>query len=583
MNLPSQVASCFKILGPVDRLKLFLVFLFNTSLAFLDLAAIAIVGLLGSLTVYGIQSATPSPLVQSILKALRIENLAFQQQVAIVGTIAATLLISKTILSAYSSLRISRFLTFQSAKISAKLIENWLASGLKSVRKLTSQETIFALTTGVNYILSGVIGAVISLTSEMFLLVVLSVGLFVVNPLLATLTVAYFSFLALILFLILHRRIGNLARSEADQSIRGNELIVEAISFYKEMTVKGRQQYYAQTLAESRYGLARVQALLSFLPNVSKYVLETGLVLGGIFLSSIAFFLYDASRAISLLSVFLVSSLRIAPSVLRMQTGLTSIRQNLASSTLTLNTVSRLEIKSSETFYSRPYEINHLGFFSEVMIERLFFKYEENSPFKFKAQKVVIEPGDRVQILGKSGEGKSTFLDLILGVLDPVEGKVLISGRTPKEAVNRWPGAISYVPQEAFISRGTILDNLTLGYKRDEIPLDEIWRALEIAQLSEYVSKQPKGLETYLGERGNVLSGGQRQRLGIARSLITHPKLIILDESTNALDQETEYNFWNSLNYHCPTSTILSVSHRSQNKLFKKSIQVSKGKVTFVT
>lgn len=582
MNLVIQVANCFKILGRGDQLKLFLVFVFNTLLAFVDLAAIAIVGLLGSLTVYGIQSATPSPFVLRILSILNIENIEFQKQVAIVGTMAAVLLIIKTFLSAYSSLRISRFLTFRSAKISAILIENWLASGLKSVRKLTSQESVFALTTGVNYVLSGVIGAVINLASEMLLLIVLSVGLFVVNPLLATLTVLYFSLLAMTLFLLLHRRLGNLARSEADQNIRGNELIVEAISFYKEMTVKGRQQYYAQTLSEGRYGLARIQAVLSFLPNVSKYVLETGLVLGGILLSSVAFFLYDASRAIALLSVFLVSSLRIAPSVLRMQTGLTSIRQNLASSTLTLETVARLKSNRIKVAPSGPYEREHCGFNPEVRIDKLSFVYDVNSPFSFETENIVFEPGDRIQIVGKSGEGKSTFLDLLLGVLHPLEGKVLISGISTKDAVARWPGAISYVPQEAFISRGTILDNLTLGYKPDEVPFDEIWRALEIAQLSEYVAKQPKGLETHLGEKGNVLSGGQRQRIGIARSLITRPKLLIFDESTNALDQETEEKFWNSINLNFQKSTILIVSHRVSPDFFNKKIQVNNGKATVV-
>lgn len=582
MNLVIQVANCFKILGRGDQLKLFLVFVFNTLLAFVDLAAIAIVGLLGSLTVYGIQSATPSPFVLRILSILNIENIEFQKQVAIVGTMAAVLLIIKTFLSAYSSLRISRFLTFRSAKISAILIENWLASGLKSVRKLTSQESVFALTTGVNYVLSGVIGAVINLASEMLLLIVLSVGLFVVNPLLATLTVLYFSLLAMTLFLLLHRRLGNLARSEADQNIRGNELIVEAISFYKEMTVKGRQQYYAQTLSEGRYGLARIQAVLSFLPNVSKYVLETGLVLGGILLSSVAFFLYDASRAIALLSVFLVSSLRIAPSVLRMQTGLTSIRQNLASSTLTLETVARLKSNRIKVAPSGPYEREHCGFNPEVRIDKLSFVYDVNSPFSFETENIVFEPGDRIQIVGKSGEGKSTFLDLLLGVLHPLEGKVLISGISTKDAVARWPGAISYVPQEAFISRGTILDNLTLGYKPDEVPFDEIWRALEIAQLSEYVAKQPKGLETHLGEKGNVLSGGQRQRIGIARSLITRPKLLIFDESTNALDQETEEKFWNSINLNFQKSTILIVSHRVSPDFFNKKIQVNNGRATVV-
>ena len=151
-----------------------------------------------------------------------------------------------------------------------------------------------------------------------------------------------------------------------------------------------------------------------------------------------------------------------------------------------------------------------------------------------------LNEGETVAIVGESGSGKTTLIDLLLGVLEPAQGRIQISGVSPKEAILKWPGAISYVPQNIEVINGTILENLILGYAIEEVNQLAIERVLKLSSLDDFVSKLPNGLNTFVGERGSNVSGGQRQRLGIARALLTCPQLLVLDEATSALDLKTE-------------------------------------------
>jgi ABC-type multidrug transport system fused ATPase/permease subunit len=165
-------------------------------------------------------------------------------------------------------------------------------------------------------------------------------------------------------------------------------------------------------------------------------------------------------------------------------------------------------------------------------------------------------------IVGPSGGGKSTIIDLILGILSPQEGKVLLGGLNPSEAIRTWPGSIGYVPQEVFISNGTIRDNICLGF--DPVTVDEelIWDALKAADLDEFVRSVEGQLEFVVGDNGGSLSGGQRQRIGIARCLLTKPTLVILDEATSALDSATENRISESIMNLRGSCTVIVVAHR---------------------
>ena len=173
-----------------------------------------------------------------------------------------------------------------------------------------------------------------------------------------------------------------------------------------------------------------------------------------------------------------------------------------------------------------------------------------------------VPPGTSTAIVGATGSGKSTLVDVILGVLDIDSGEVLVADATPGLAVGRWPGAIAYVPQDVAVLSGTVRENVALGLPTEAIDDGLVSEALERAHLADFLRDSREGLETVVGENGVRLSGGQRQRLGIARALYSRPRLIVLDEATSALDAETESLVTNTLESLAGEVTLIVVAHR---------------------
>jgi ABC-type bacteriocin/lantibiotic exporter with double-glycine peptidase domain len=211
---------------------------------------------------------------------------------------------------------------------------------------------------------------------------------------------------------------------------------------------------------------------------------------------------------------------------------------------------------------SNAIQTDHSGFVAEIELKNVTFSYPGKVDPAVSKVNLIIKPGSVVAIVGPSGAGKTTLVDLILGVLSPDSGKILVSGMPPLEAVHKWPGALSYVPQDVVITNSTISGNVTMGYPEEENHRPLIEKALEIAQLRDFTSSLKNGIETKVGDRGTSISGGQRQRLGIARAMFTLPNLLILDEATSALDGETEANISDSIQSLKGRVTVVMIAHR---------------------
>jgi len=194
---------------------------------------------------------------------------------------------------------------------------------------------------------------------------------------------------------------------------------------------------------------------------------------------------------------------------------------------------------------------------------------------------LTIPSGSAIAFVGPSGAGKTTIIDVLLGVLNPDEGSVLISGLPPLLAVSKWPGAVSYVPQDVVIAAGTIRENVALGYP-PEVATDElVMSALKVAQLDQFVANLPLGIDTQVGERGAKISGGQRQRLGIARAMFTRPHLLVLDEATSSLDGETEASISEAIHALRGSTTVVMIAHRlSTVRNADVVVYMTEGKVT---
>jgi ABC-type multidrug transport system fused ATPase/permease subunit len=551
-----------RVLSRSDQKKITAVIILQVIFSVLDLIGVALIGVIGALAIRGVSSQQPGDRVSAALRILYLDNQDFQMQVASLAIAATSLLVLRTVLSIIFTRRTLKFLARRGAMITENLFSKLLSQSLIGIQKRSSQESLYALTNGVSVIVIGILGTIVAVISDSSLLIVLSIGVFAVDPTTAILATIFFGLMGVIMYKSLHGRVGTLGSEDYLLTIKSNERILEVLGSYRENVVKNRREFYVNEIGHLRRKLADVQAELSFVPYISKYVIETAVILGAVLIGGVQFLINDASRAVATLAIFLAAGTRIAPAVLRVQQGAILIKGNLAVATPTLDLIEELsKVKSSHTPDSN-FEVSHAGFKAEVELSGISFTYPNAKSAALNSVNLRILPGEHAVLVGSSGAGKTTLVDVILGVIETDQGTVSISGMSPLDAILKWPGVMAYVPQDVVITNSTIRENVTMGYESSSIPEDAVWDALKVAQLDEMVRNLPAGLDSDVGDRGAKLSGGQRQRLGIARALLTKPKLLVLDEATSALDGETEANISEALSSLEGDVTVILIAHR---------------------
>jgi ABC-type multidrug transport system fused ATPase/permease subunit len=279
-------------------------------------------------------------------------------------------------------------------------------------------------------------------------------------------------------------------------------------------------------------------------------------------LGAVQFALQDARYAVGILAVFMAASARIAPAVLRVQTALLQIKGSIGTASGTLQLIEEIGLAEIPLEIKQMNHFEYPGFNAEIEILDLKFSYPGSATDVISGIDLKIAKGQSVAIVGSSGAGKTTFVDLILGVLNPKKGSVKISGLAPSDVTKLWPGAISYIPQDVLVVNSTIRENVVLGYDSSLVGDSEVWEALRIAQLDEFVMTLTDGLDSYVGDRGTMLSGGQRQRLGIARAMFSKPVLLVMDEATSALDGKTESELSEAISLLKGHVTVILIAHR---------------------
>jgi ABC-type bacteriocin/lantibiotic exporter with double-glycine peptidase domain len=363
-------------------------------------------------------------------------------------------------------------------------------------------------------------------------------------------------------------------------AISSNQKILETISSFRELSTKGGKEFFANQISRQRFQMASFDAELKFLPNISKYATELTVVIGITVIAAIQFSRSDINHAIAVLSVFIAASTRIAPAVMRLQQSAITVKSYLASSKPTLDLAEMLndaeKLRTIETLIST----SHPGFTPHVKVKNLMFRFPEDNFNLIDDLSLSIEPGTFTAFVGPSGGGKSTLIDLMLGVILPNDGLIEISYKSIMDSIRNWPGAIGYVPQEVFISNASIKENVCLGFDPSKIDEKLIWEALDQAELLDFVDSLEGKLDFLIADNGSNMSGGQRQRLGIARALVTKPKLLILDEATSSLDADTEKRIVDSISSLKGKTTVVIVAHRLSTVRFADTIYyIDKGTI----
>jgi ABC-type branched-subunit amino acid transport system ATPase component len=550
------------LLSSQDKRKYYSVVILQSAISLLDLIGVGLVSIVVALSVTGVQSQEPSQRIFEILNFFGLESFTFQSQVAIIGSVASFFFILKTLLTMFISRKILFFLGRRSAQISNVLTERFLGSGAEVVNHKTVPEIQYSLGIGVNSIAIGILGLSATVMADVSLLVVITIGLIFVDPIIALSSFIMFAAIAILLHRLLHQRARLVGSQIREYAIKSNYALEEAILAYREIYVKGRLKFYTEKVNKDRINFSFASAEQILLPNISKYVFETSLIVCAMFVSAIQFTLNDAVAAAAGLALFLAAGSRIAPALLRIQQSLTSIQGNIGTSLGTFELVDSMKTHLHFPELKEKMSANHGGFVPSISFKNVDFCYQGTQTKIFENVNIEIVPGSFVAIVGPSGAGKSTFTDLILGVLKPQSGRIEVSGLPTNKAIEEWPGAIGYVPQEVTIFNTTILENIAMGYEVTDFVESLVCDALTFGSFSEDFLNQRFSSNELLNSRGSNLSGGQKQRIGISRAMVTKPKLLILDEATSSLDSKTESEIGSSLVSLRGHVTLVVVAHR---------------------
>ena len=562
--LNSDYFKILQLVNKADKVKLLLVSFIQIFLSFFDLIGVALIGLIGSVSVAAISSTKITGRTESVINFLGLQDFSSQFQVAILGLMSAVLMVVKTFTSLYLNRKVIFYLSRRGAVITANLTTSLFKRSYIDIKKQGSQNLIYSLTSGVNGMTTGVLGSSVALIADFSLLVVLIVGLFLVNTTMTIVLLSTLTTIATIMYLIIRNKNKRLAVLGAKYSIDASSKIFEAVGSYRELTLRGQRQYFADTIGKTRMLQADAGAQASYLMNVNKYVLEAAVILITLLIAGIQFLLSNALRSVATLTLFFAAISRIAPAIFRIQQNLLNVKSSLGMAQPTLELIYSLNLSINKEGSDKLLELaptTHKGFISEINVSNLSFKYSGSEKFAIKDINLKLSSGMQVAIVGPSGAGKSTLVDLLLGLHHPSSGDVEISGINAIDAIERWPGAVAYVPQEIQLVSGLISDNILLGFTKSKANLDSVLKAMKMAELTEYLENNTI-TEVNIGDEGGKLSGGQRQRIGIARALLTNPKILVLDEATSSLDAQTEDNVTSTINKIRQDSLVVIVAHR---------------------
>lgn len=455
----------------------------------------------------------------------------------------------------WATRRIPRF----EVAIGDRLFRAYLAAPWRDRLRKNSNDIMRFTDSGVDATVNSFVLPGATLLGEFVTLVAVIATLAIVQPVLAVTTLFYLLLMGAILFFWIARRARIAGEVNITNSIRTSRLILEIIAAMKEVTLRNKESDVARIVEYTRTQSARARANINFLGQIPRYALEAGLVGGFVVIGGVGLLIGGPEQAIAAVALFAFAGFRVAPSVVRFQAVLSQMIAVAEFPRKVLGELSEAELGivrvTDREVRSLPHEPRL------IKLEGVTFRYSPDTEPAIRGVSLEIPLGSSVAFVGSSGSGKSTIVDVLLGLLEPSEGRISIDDIPLSQLKLAWRSRVGYVPQEVAIFDATIAQNVALTWEHDFDP-DRVRGALEQAQLWDLVAAREGGMEAQVGERGLALSGGQRQRLGIARALYAEPLVLVMDEATSALDTHTESQVTAAIEELGGDITKIVVAHR---------------------
>ncbi|PEJ58450.1 ABC transporter [Bacillus sp. AFS002410] len=456
----------------------------------------------------------------------------------------------------------------QQVKLSSKLLREYLIKPYTFHLQRNTADLLRNVNAEVPKVFQGIVISLFQLITEILVTICILALLLITSPI-ATLTASLLLGGSVLLFLkFFRKKISYLGKEQ--QKVGGLMIkwVNQGLGASKEVKVSGKENFFIKSYSELSGINAKHNMFIKMLDQAPRLFIETLLV--SVVLVTMIILIFqkeNTSQLISTMALFAMAAFRLMPSINRIigfiamirfsQPALSVIYEDLFTNNEQLtNNIQQSDLNSINTSLSKKY------FKDEIKLQEVSFKYPNQKDYSVNNISLTIPIGKSVAFIGESGAGKTTIVDIILGLFQPDQGRVSVDGRDLSNIKSLWQKRIGYIPQSIYLTDDTIRCNVAFAIDVDEIDDAAVWKALEQAQLKDFVKSLPKQLDSEVGEQGIRLSGGQRQRIGIARALYHNPEILFMDEATSALDNNTEKEIMKAIDSLKGHKTLIIIAHR---------------------
>lgn len=510
---------------------------------------------------------TPDSVLENKFFAKLYEFMGFSSLMQFTMIIMATLIIAFVVKNIFLFMQqklLFRFVYTNQFRTSERMMKNYLRRGYEFYLNADTAVIQRSITSDVNNMYALIL-AILQIASEAIIFTTMTITLFIVDPFMSFVISAVL-FLTLLLIKIIIKPVMKKAGEENQEFYSGLfKWISQTVSGIKEVKIAGKEQYFVDEYVACGRGYVNAVQKYSLYNNTPRLLIETVCIATMVgYLMVLVFTGSNADNMLAVIAVFSLAAMRLMPCANRINNQLTNIAY-FEPFFMGVSDNLQEEINNKELDLSfTTKEQKKLPVTKNIRLENITYAYPNTDKLIFDHAGMEIPIGSAVGIVGTSGSGKTTIVDILLGLLELKSGEIFADDKNIKDDYRGWLKNIGYIPQMIFMLDDTIEKNVAFGIKEDEIDRERVNAALKEAQLEQFIQQLPDGLHTTIGERGIRLSGGQRQRIGIARALYHDPEVLILDEATSALDNETEAAIMDSINHFQGKKTLIIIAHRLQ-------------------
>lgn len=456
----------------------------------------------------------------------------------------------------------ARFLYNRRYQISHRLMSSYMQAPYTFHLERNTAELLRNITQEVNLLIGNVLTMILDVSKQAIITIAILLFLFIAEPLISLLVILFSGIASGSFLYFTKKKVKAYGKREQQHRSEMIKAVNQGLGGIKDARVLNREAEFIEKFRTEVRDSTRLLTYITYTRRIPQPLMEVTAVFSMLLIASFLVWQGRPMEAIvPIMTLFAVAIIRLMPAVKSLTSDYTHIIYNIVTLDPIYNDLKELE-NSSKKFRKDRKESRPLKLESSIEARDVTYAYPNSDEQALNRVSFIIPQGDAVAFVGESGAGKTTVVDLLLGLLEPSSGEILVDGKNIQENLSAWQRNIGYIPQSIYLADDTLRSNIAFGIPKKDIEDEKVMKALELAQIKDLTNRLPEGLDTILGEHGTRLSGGQRQRVGIARALYHDPQVLVMDEATSALDNITEKEITKAIESLKGERTVIMIAHR---------------------